>query len=115
MNKNAPPDIFIINENLPWEEVESGIYRKVMAYDKKLMLVKVRFESGKVGVLHRHHHSQISQVESGVFAIEIDGHRKMLKQGDAYYVPPDTLHGAECIESGVLIDVFSPMREDFIQ
>jgi unsaturated pyranuronate lyase len=115
MNTNAPPDNFIENNNIPWEEIEKGIFRKVMAYDEKLMLVKVRFEPGKIGTLHRHHHSQISQVESGVFEIEIDGRKKMLKQGDAYYVPPDILHGAICIEPGVLIDVFSPMREDFIQ
>ena len=115
MNTNVPPDNFIENNDIPWEQVENGIYRKVMAYDEKLMLVKVRFEPGKIGTLHCHHHSQISQVESGVFEIEIDGRKKMLKQGDAYYVPPDTLHGARCIEPGVLIDVFSPMREDFIQ
>ena len=115
MKMNVPANNFIENDNIPWEEVEEGIYRKVIAYDEKLMLVKVRFAPGKVGTLHQHHHSQISQVESGVFEIEIDGHKKLLKQGDAYYIPPDTMHGAECIESGVLIDVFSPMREDFIQ
>jgi quercetin dioxygenase-like cupin family protein len=54
-------------------------------------------------------------VESGLFEIEINGDKKILKRGDAYYIPPDTMHGAVCIEAGVLIDVFSPMREDFIQ
>jgi quercetin dioxygenase-like cupin family protein len=115
MNTNARTSNFIDNDNKPWEEVEDGIHRKVMAYDEKLMLVKVSFEAGKIGTLHQHHHSQITQVESGVFEIEIDGDKKILKRGDAYYIPPDTMHGAECIEAGVLIDVFSPMREDFIQ
>jgi quercetin dioxygenase-like cupin family protein len=106
---------FIENESMPWEEVENGIRRKVMAYDEKLMLVKVRFESGMVGTVHKHHHSQITHVESGVFEIEISGEKRVLKRGDAYYIPPDTLHGAVCIADGVLIDVFSPMREDFIK
>ncbi|MBS1564980.1 MAG: cupin domain-containing protein, partial [Bacteroidetes bacterium] len=42
------------------------------------------------------------------------GEKKILSAGDAYYIPPHVLHGAVCIEDGVLIDVFSPMREDFI-
>lgn len=115
MKTNVRASNFIENDDIPWEEVEEGIHRKVMAYDDNLMLVKVRFEPGRIGTLHQHHHSQITQVESGVFEIEINGHKKTLKGGDAYYIPPDILHGAECIEGGVLIDVFSPMREDFIQ
>jgi quercetin dioxygenase-like cupin family protein len=114
MKTNAPASNFIENDNIPWEEVEEGVHRKVMAYDEKLMLVKVRFERGKIGTLHQHHHSQITQVESGVFEIEIGGQKKVLKRGDAYYIPPEMKHGAECIEAGVLIDVFSPMRKDFI-
>jgi quercetin dioxygenase-like cupin family protein len=35
--------------------------------------------------------------------------------GDAFYIPPNVIHGAVCLEAGVLIDVFSPMREDFIE
>ena len=115
MNTNGLVSNFKENDNIRWEEVEEGIHRKIMAYDKKLMLVKVRFEPGRVGALHRHPHSQITQVESGVFEIEINGDKKILKRDDAYYIPPDTMHGAVCIEAGVLIDVFSPMREDFIQ
>ena len=115
MKINALAKNFIENEVMPWEEVEDGIQRKVMAYDEKLMLVKVRFETGRIGTLHKHHHSQITHVESGVFEIEINGEKKVLKRGDAYYIPPDTLHGAVCIEHGILIDVFSPMREDFIK
>jgi len=115
MKRNELASNFIENENVPWQEVENGIHRKLMAYDDKLMLVKVRFETGGIGVLHSHPHSQITQVESGRFEIEIDGQKKLLKGGDAYYIPPDVLHGAVCIEAGVLIDVFSPMREDFIK
>jgi len=39
----------------------------------------------------------------------------VLNAGDAFYIPPNVLHGAICREAGVLIDVFSPMREDFIK
>jgi quercetin dioxygenase-like cupin family protein len=115
MKTNALVSNFIENENIPWEEIEKGIHRKIIGYDEKLMLVKVKFETGRIGTLHKHHHSQITYVESGSFEIEINGEKKLLKKGDAYYIPPETLHGAICIEAGTLIDVFSPMREDFIK
>ena len=54
-------------------------------------------------------------MESGQFEIEINGSKKILTAGDAFYVPPNVMHGAVCLEAGTLIDVFSPMREDFIE
>ena len=87
MNTNARASNFIEDDNIPWKEVEEGIHRKVMAYDKRLMLVKVRFEPGKVGALHQHHNSQITQVESGVFEIEINGDKKDPETGRRVLYP----------------------------
>jgi len=110
----ASTQVFIENENIPWEDMGNGVKRKIMSYDDRLMLVKVSFEKGGVGSLHKHHHSQISHVESGVFEVEIAGEKKVLAAGDGFYIPPNVMHGAVCHEAGVLIDVFSPMREDFV-
>ena len=107
--------LFIENHQLAWEEVDKGMRRKIMAYDDKLMVVKVQFDKGGIGTLHQHYHSQITHVESGIFEVEINGAKKILTAGDAFYIPPNVLHGAVCLEAGVLIDVFSPMREDFIE
>jgi unsaturated pyranuronate lyase len=106
---------FIENSEIPWEEVDKGIKRKIMAYDNKLMVVKMQFEKGGVGVLHQHYHSQITHVQSGSFEVQINGEKKILAAGDAFYISPNVRHGAVCLEAGVLIDVFSPMREDFIE
>jgi quercetin dioxygenase-like cupin family protein len=107
--------VFIENSEIPWEAVDKGMKRKIMAYDDKLMVVKVEFEKGGVGALHQHYHSQITHVESGSFEVQINGEKKILAAGDAFYIPPNVLHGAVCLEAGVLIDVFSPMREDFVE
>lgn len=114
MSTTESVKVFIDNNDVPWEEVDNGMRRKIMAYDEKLMLVRVEFQTGGIGTVHQHYHSQITHVESGVFEVEIAGEKKVLKTGDAFYIPPNVLHGAVCIEAGVLIDVFSPMREDFI-
>jgi quercetin dioxygenase-like cupin family protein len=51
----------------------------------------------------------------GSFEVTIRGETKILKGGDAFYIPPNVLHGAVCLEDGVLIDVFSPIRVDFME
>jgi quercetin dioxygenase-like cupin family protein len=103
------------DDELPWEKVDAKIKRKIMSYNEDLMLVKVAFEKGGIGTTHKHPHLQISYIASGVFEITIDGKMKILKEGDVYFIPSDLLHGAVCLNDGVLIDVFNPMREDFIQ
>jgi quercetin dioxygenase-like cupin family protein len=114
MVNNQIDKVFVENASIEWEQLDENVRRKIMAYNNSLMLVKVEFKSGGVGVVHKHTQTQISHVDSGVFEIEIDGVKKILKQGDAFFIPSNVLHGAVCLESGVLIDVFSPMREDFI-
>jgi quercetin dioxygenase-like cupin family protein len=106
--------VFIENNDVPWEQMAPGMKRKIMAYDERLMVVKVAFEKEAVGALHQHHHTQITHIESGVFEVEIGPEKKVLKGGDAFYIPPNVMHGAVCLEPGVLVDIFSPMREDFI-
>ena len=107
--------VFIENDEISWQQMDMAVKRKIMAYDDKLMVVKVAFDKGGIGSLHQHHHSQITHIESGIFEVEIGEEKKVLKAGDAFYIPPNVMHGAVCLEAGVLIDVFSPMREDFIK
>tara|TARA_A100001011_G_C14244173_1_gene814722 strand:- start:67 stop:414 length:348 start_codon:yes stop_codon:yes gene_type:complete len=106
--------VFIKTSIKDWEKVDTGIKRKILSYDEKLMLVQVHFEKGEIGAVHNHHHSQSTLISSGVFEITIDGITQKLVQGDSFYVPPNKLHGAVCLEEGEMIDAFSPMREEFI-
>ncbi|MGB4844445.1 MAG: cupin domain-containing protein [Ferruginibacter sp.] len=114
MGTTETTKVFIENKDIPWEDMGGGVKRKIMSYDDNLMVVKVEFDKGGVGSLHQHYHSQITHIEKGVFEVEIAGEKKVLSAGDGFYIPPNAMHGAVCMEAGVLIDVFSPMREDFI-
>jgi quercetin dioxygenase-like cupin family protein len=111
---NLKENQFINDCEIPWEELGGGLKRKILSYDDKMMMVKVAFEQGGVGALHSHYHTQMSYVESGLFEITIGDKTSQLNQGDGYYIPPNVVHGAICLKAGVLIDVFTPMREDFI-
>lgn len=106
--------VLVEDNDLPWEIVDDKIQRKIMSYTDALMLVKVAFQQGGIGATHKHPHLQISYVASGAFEVTIGEESKVLKEGDVYFVPSNVLHGAVCLEAGVLIDVFNPMREDFV-
>lgn len=112
---NTVQAAFIKDESMEWEQVNELVSRKIMAYDDSLMLVKAAFKTGGIGPIHHHIHSQITHVESGIFDVTIGDETTRLKAGDSFYIEPNVPHGATCIEGGVLIDVFSPMREDFVQ
>ncbi|MEH6405883.1 MAG: cupin domain-containing protein [Leeuwenhoekiella sp.] len=105
---------FFKTEEAVWEHADTGITRQLVAYNENLMLVKVKFETGAIGTVHDHLHTQGSYVASGKFKITINGESDILKTGDGFYVTPGAPHGAECLEAGILIDAFNPTREDFL-
>ena len=105
---------FVEDSSMEYETVAPRMRRKIMSYDDNMMLVKVDFEKGGVGNLHHHYHTQISYVVKGKFEVEIDGKKQVLSAGDVFYVAPNQVHGAVCLEDGMLIDMFNPKREDFL-
>lgn len=105
---------FIYSDTSPKEDLGGGISRQFLGYGPDLMAVRVWFQKGAVGEQHSHHHSQTSYVESGRFLVTIDGEESELVEGDAFFVNPHEMHGAVCLEDGVLLDMFSPMRADFL-
>ena len=103
---------FFFDAEEKWEQVDPKIQRQIHGTDEKIMLVKAKFEAGGVGQLHQHYHSQVTYVASGEFEMTIGDVVKTIKAGDSYYIPPHVMHGCTCTKPGVLIDVFSPARED---
>ena len=105
---------FFLGAEEPVYTPEKGITRRFIGYDNDIMMVKVMFEKGAIGVQHTHIHTQTTYVASGKFEVTIGNETKIIQAGDGYYVAPNLLHGCKCLESGILIDVFSPVREDFL-
>lgn len=97
-----------------WIDLGGGVKRRMLCHDGSLMLVEVAFEKGAVGALHSHPHIQASYVAAGKFELDIGGEKKVLSAGDSYRVPADVVHGCVALEPGVLIDAFTPHREDFL-
>jgi quercetin dioxygenase-like cupin family protein len=97
-----------------WENVGQGVRRQILGFDPQLMMVRVEFEKGAIGYMHRHAHRQVTYVAEGVFEVQMIEEKRVLNRGDCFFIPPDIDHGVVALERGTLIDVFTPVREDFI-
>ena len=106
---------YIELDGVDWEEVAPGMKRKFMGFNDEIMMVKVQFEKGGIGARHKHRHSQTTYVVNGKFEVSIGDEKKTLTGGNGFFIPPEIEHGAVCLEDGILIDVFSPAREDFLE
>lgn len=106
--------VIMHNADIQKTELGGGVSRKVLAYDERMMVVEVIFETGGVGSVHTHPHAQSTYVKSGKFRFTISGEPVFVSAGDSIVFQPDVAHGALCLEAGTLVDIFTPMREDFI-
>ena len=100
-------------EPLP-EPAGHGVTRRVLAYNKGLKCGGNTFEKGAVGALHSHPHTQITYVVSGRFCFTIGDEVREVTAGDTMLKTDGIIHGCEALEPGVLQDIFTPMREDFV-
>jgi quercetin dioxygenase-like cupin family protein len=78
-------------------------------------MVRVTFERGAVGGRHAHPHRQVTFVERGRFEATLGDETRLVEAGDCFFVPPDVPHGVVALEEGALVDVFTPMREEFVK
>ena len=103
------------NDELELKKLEGGCARKVLSHNKDMMMVEVHFAEGSKGALHTHPHTQCTYVRSGLFEFTIDGENVIVGPGDSICCEPDVPHGTLCLEAGILIDCFTPAREDFLK
>lgn len=104
---------------VPYEETlaqptDPGVVRRILAYSEDLMCVENRFETGAEGKLHSHPHTQITYVLEGEFAFTIDGETRLVRKGDTLLKEDGVVHGCVCLKAGALLDIFTPMRKDFV-
>ncbi|WP_117234908.1 cupin domain-containing protein [Vibrio maerlii] len=106
--------MYVFNKDVVLEDMGGGLKRKVMAYSENIMTVEVHFDTGTVAAMHKHPHEQLTYVVSGKFEFTVGEETKIVEAGDTIYKEPNIMHGATCLEKGILIDNFTPMRKDFV-
>lgn len=107
--------MFQFNQDVIATDCEPGVTRKILCYSEELMMCEITFKKGAKGNFHSHPHLQITYIAEGSFSFTIDGETKTVKKGDSVYMPANAEHGVTALEDGILVDVFNPMREDFLK
>jgi quercetin dioxygenase-like cupin family protein len=118
-SNQAPTAVVSAAQHLNWADIPvehpaEGIERQ-MVVGERIMIVRFRFRPFLVTPEHTHPHEQMSLVVSGRVRFFIEGKERIVSAGDVLHFPPNCLHGATMMdEEVVLIDIFSPIREDFL-
>ena len=105
---------WVFNQDTLPQKAADGVTRRVLAYTDQLMCVENHFEKGAVGSVHSHPHTQITYVVSGEFSFTIGGETRTVRAGDTLLKENGIVHGCTCLKEGILLDIFAPMRSDFV-
>ena len=91
-----------------------GLQRQTLVYGERTHLVKFLLSKGSLVPLHNHPHEQTGHLLSGSVKLTIDGTTYDMKEGDSWCIGGDIPHEAEVQEDSVIIEIFSPVREDYL-
>lgn len=95
--------------------LDGKVSRKVLLHKNSMMLVEFTFKKGGIGQPHSHEqHEQIGYIAKGSFEVTVGYETKTLSSGDSYYAAKNEVHGVVAFEDGVIVDTFTPIREDFL-
>jgi len=93
-------------------EIVKG-YKARFIHTENMTMAFWEVEAGAVMPMHHHIHEQTSQVLEGKFELTIDGETKEYQPGLVAIIPPNIPHGGVAITDCKLLDIFSPVREDY--
>jgi quercetin dioxygenase-like cupin family protein len=102
-------------DEIPFEKIGEGIERQ-MVVGENMMICRLRFAANTVTPAHDHPHEQMTIVEKGKVLFTLGDKEKVVQAGDVLHFPSNFWHGATMLdEEVILIDIFSPIREDFLK
>lgn len=106
--------MFRKHSNAGYNEAMPGIELKTVAHGEKTLMAKFLLKKGSLVPLHSHPHEQIGYLVSGRIRLTIDLEANDAMPGDSWCIPGGVEHSAEIFEDAVAVEVFSPVREDYL-
>ena len=97
-----------------FQEALKGVMRKTLVHGANTLLTEFRIEAGAVIPVHQHPHEQTGYLVSGKLKFTVGDESILAEPGDSWCLAGDLPHGAEALEDSVVIEVFSPVREDYL-
>lgn len=115
IDRNTQTTALVTNWDLIEKENPAPGIQRQMVVGQNVMICRFTFEPFLVTPEHTHPHEQMTIVAKGKVKFTIEGEVKIVSPGDVLHFPPNNRHGATMLdEEVVLIDIFSPIREDFL-
>ena len=100
-------------ETVKQEPMKQGIWRKVIS-GEKAMIAQVFIAKGAVVPMHQHESEQLSYIVEGALKFELEGREVVVKKGEVLHIPSNVPHMAVALEDTLDLDVFSPIRVDWL-
>lgn len=108
--------MIIKNDDLMPKVLDAFTSRKVLGTGGTLMMVEVTFKKDGVGAVHAHEaHEQVSYIVKGSFEVQVGEKTEILRVGDSFYAGFNVPHGVKALEDAIILDVFTPIRQEFIE
>ena len=98
-----------------WIDIAPGVHRRTIAAGKQMHQIYVRLDAGSVVPEHRHVNEQIAFCVTGNLKLTVNGVLHDLKPGQCAMIPGNVPHDARVEVDTIVIDTFSPPREDMLQ
>jgi quercetin dioxygenase-like cupin family protein len=106
--------MFYKKDDLPYRKALDGVSFKSLAHGQKTHLTEFRLEKGSQIPIHSHPHEQTGYLVSGKMIFTISGETFEAVPGNAWNIAGHVEHGVEVLEDCLVIEVFSPAREDYL-
>lgn len=91
-----------------------GVLFDLLSVGQKSMITKMKYKREDIVPFHSHPNEQNGYVISGKYRIRFGNYDEVIQAGDSYSIPADSEHSIEVIESGEIVDVFTPVRKDYL-
>ncbi len=100
-------------KSIPQHEVTTGLVRRFVTASR-FTIANFDMKRGCVVPSHAHENEQVSYVVSGALKFDVAGKPVIVRAGELLQIPPQVPHGVEVLEDAHVIDIFSPIRQDWI-
>jgi quercetin dioxygenase-like cupin family protein len=106
--------MFVKNTDEGYLDAVPGIQRKTLAYGDRTLLSTFRMAQGSLLPDHAHPYEQTGYLVSGHIRLTVGGETFDALPGDSWSIPADLPHHAEILADSVAVEVFSPLRSDYL-
>ena len=97
-----------------YRQMLDGVQLKTVAYGERTLMGRFKLAKGAVIPAHAHPHEQTGTMISGRLQFTVGGETMEAAAGDSWCIAGGVEHGVTALEDSVVVEVFSPMREDYL-